>query len=52
MLMFLPTIGLFLYCLLSDNLYSGTEILIGGIVMIQLLMSWFTATQAFVGELG
>ena len=38
MLMFLPTIGLFLYCLLSSNLYSGTEILIAGIVMIQLLV--------------
>ena len=38
LLMFTPTIGLFLYCLLSDNLYSGTDILIGGIVMIQLLV--------------
>ena len=38
LLMFTPTISLFLYCLLSDNLYSGTEILIGGIVMIQLLV--------------
>ena len=38
LIMFVPTIGLFLYCLLSDNLYSGTEILIGGIVMIQLLV--------------
>ncbi len=36
--MFLPTVGLFLYFLLSDNLYSGTEILIAGIVMIQLLV--------------
>jgi hypothetical protein len=38
LLMFTPTVSLFLYCLLSDNLYSGTEILIGGIVMIQLLV--------------
>ncbi len=38
LLMFFPTIGYFVYCLLSDNLYSGTEILIGGIVMIQLLV--------------
>jgi hypothetical protein len=38
MIMFVPTVGLFLYCLLSDNLYSGTEILIGGIAMIQLLV--------------
>jgi hypothetical protein len=38
LIMFVPTIGFFLYCLLSDNMYSGMEILIGGIVMIQLLV--------------
>ena len=38
LIMFIPTVGFFLYCLLSDNLYSGTEILIMGIVMIQLLV--------------
>jgi hypothetical protein len=38
LIMFIPTVGFFLYCLLSDNLYSGTEILIGGIMMIQLLV--------------
>ncbi len=38
LIMFTPTVGFSLYCLLSDNLYSGTEILIGGIVMIQLLV--------------
>jgi hypothetical protein len=38
MLMFVPTVGFFIYCLLSDNLYSGTEILIGGMVMIQMLV--------------
>lgn len=37
-IMFVPTIGFFIYCLLSDNMYSGMEILIGGIVMIQLLV--------------
>jgi len=38
LIMFVPTIGFFLYCLLSGNLYSGMEILIGRIVMIQLLV--------------
>jgi len=36
--MFLPTIGFFIYCVASDNLYSGMEILIGGIAVIQLLV--------------
>lgn len=46
LLLFLPSIGIFLYCLLSDNLYSGTEILIGGIVMIQLLILSNTKRKA------